>query len=74
MQREPLFGSQLEQHWQKAKLKSCTETVREISVLVVFDDIKRILFDLLGVMMLPFYGLKMFLLEFSTKTSVDKMI
>ena len=74
MQREPLFGSQLEQQWQKAKLKSCTETVREISVLVVFDDIKRILIDLLGVMMLPFYGLKMFLLEFSTKTSVDKMI
>lgn len=47
---------------------------REISVLVVLDHIKRILFDLLGVMMLPFYGLKMFLLEFLTKTSVDKMI
>ena len=58
----------------EGKTEVITETVREISVLVVFDDIKRILFDLLGVMMLPFYGLKMFLLEFSTKTSVDKMI
>ena len=58
----------------EGKTEVITETVREISVLVVFDDIKRILFDLLGVMMLPFNGLKMFLLEFSTKTSVDKMI
>ena len=30
------------------------ETIGEISVLVVFEDIKRILFDLSSVMMLPF--------------------